>query len=149
GSIGDISLGTFLRTLCNVADVSGVPAPIMAALDQTGLSGTKAFEIVDTDDAVRDALNNRDVPAVAAAFATAGIAIPADPLQVIITVSTKNSLWYVTDMQSVLYYRLDQSADGEPILGSLEPQLYVVPQTTQLGPTVVQQGYRANATLDL
>ncbi|MFX6728687.1 hypothetical protein ABTH13_20275, partial [Acinetobacter baumannii] len=64
-------------------------------------------------------------------------------------VSTKNSLWYVTDMQSVLYYRLDQSADGEPILGSLEPQLYVVPQTTQLGPTVVQQGYRANATLDL
>jgi len=149
GSISDINLKVFLDTLCNVADVSGVPPEVMGALEQTGLSGTQAFTLDDADDKVCDALNARDVPAVSAAFATAGISLPSDPLQVIVSVATEGELWYVTDIPAVLHYQLKKPAAGEAIAGTLEAQLYVVPQPTQLGLTQVKQGYRANGTLDL
>jgi hypothetical protein len=148
-SISDISLRVFLENLCNLVDVSSIPDNIMAALEQTGLSGTCAFDLPDAEDVVSAALNARDVPTVSAAFATAGINLPSDPLQVIISVATKSRLWYVTDILAITHYQLAKPADGAAIAGSLEAQIYVVPQPTQLGLTQVQQGYRANGMLDL
>jgi hypothetical protein len=148
-SIGDINLGTFLQTLCNVANVKGVPASVMQALNATGLSGTRTFTIADAGDAVAGSLNARDVPAVSEAFATAGISLPSDPHDVIISVATSGALWYVTDLHAVLHYKLVKSGTGQNVTGTLEPQLYIVPQATQLGTTLVAQGYRANGTLNL
>jgi hypothetical protein len=148
-SISDINLRVFLENLCNLVDLSGVPPEIMGALEQTGLSGTGDFVLNNGDDTVCAALNARDVPTVSAAFAAAGISLPSDPLQVIISVATESRLWYVTNIPEVIHYKLANPADGASIAGTLEPQLYVVPQPTQLGLTQVKQGYRANGTLDL
>ena len=149
GSISDITLGDCLRYLCGTINLAEVPGWLIGALDAVGLSGTSAFQLADAADSVATALDNRDVAAVSAAFQSAGITIPADALLVIISVATPAELWYVTDMKAVIHYRLVKVGAGQAIYGTVNPQLYVVPQTTMLGTVEVRQGYRANATLDL
>jgi hypothetical protein len=148
-SVSDLTLATTLNTLCNLTDTSLVPDSLMSVLEMVGLSGTNHFTLEDTDDTVSVSLNNRDVNAVSQAFATAGISLPSDSLQVIISVADSGTLWHVTDMVSVLHYRLTKEGSGTAINGTLDPQLYVVPQDTMLGVTTVQEGLRLNGRLDL
>ena len=121
----------------------------MGVLAEAGLSGTNDFTIADTADTVAASLDNRDVAAVSAAFATAGLSLSTNSQEVIVSVADDGKLWYVTDMVNVLHYQLSKSGGGAAIQGSLEAQFYVVPQTTQLGLITVEQGFRLNGTLDL
>jgi hypothetical protein len=148
-SVSDITLATILQSLCNMTGTSGVPDSIMGVLGKVGLSGTNDFTIADTADTVAASLNSRDVAAVSAAFATAGISLSTDSQEVIVSVADEDELWYVTDMVNILHYQLKKSGAGAAIQGSLEAQFYVVPQTTQLGSITAEQGFRLNGTLDL
>jgi hypothetical protein len=155
-SLSDITLGTCVRNLCNIADVQSVPAEIMSTLDQIGLEGTQEFHLDDTGGALSSALNNRDVQAVTTAFAAAGITLASDPLSVIISVNTANQLWHVTNTasngtttQSVLHYRLAKEEGQDSIRGTVDPQLYAVPAPTHLGSTSLSPGYSTSGALDL
>lgn len=148
GSVSEMSLGIFVDNLCGTLEQQP-PDDLMNTLNVVNISGTNPFSLADADDSVATALNDMDVPTVSAAFATAGISLPSDPTQVIISVATASSLWFVTDMVNLLYYTLTKAGSGSDIAGSLDPQLYVVPQTTQLGTTVVPAGLKANAALNL
>jgi hypothetical protein len=148
-SISDLNLATTLRTLCNLTDTNLVPESLMSVLERVGLSGTNRFTLDDPDGAVADSLNERDVAAVSQAFAVAGIALPDNSAQVIISVADSGALWHVTDMVNVLQYSLVKSESNATIGGALDAQLYVVPQDTQLGNVIVPEGFRLNGSLDL
>ncbi len=148
GTVTEMSLGTFVDNLCGILQAQP-PTWLMDTLNVVSLGGTNPFSIADSSNSVADSLNDLDVAAVSAAFATVGITLPSSQSQVIITVATESELWFVTDLVNLYYYTLKKSGSGEPVKGSLDPQLYIVPQTTQLGTTIVQQGFRANGALNV
>ncbi len=148
GSVSEISLGIFLENVCGELQQQP-PSDLVDTLNVVNIGGTSPFTITDTSDTLANELNDYDVAAVSAAFATVGIVLPSSTTQVIISVASSSSQWFVTDMVKVLHYTLTKAGTGEPVNGMLDPQVYAVPQTTQLGTTVVPAGFTASGALNL
>ncbi|HEX7041562.1 MAG TPA: hypothetical protein VF202_15705, partial [Trueperaceae bacterium] len=140
GAVSGLTLADVLDTFAG--DVA--PSDVDAVLSHIGLVGTGAFTL---DAALADALDDRDLEAVSAAFAAHGVPIPATAAQVVLAVGKKGEHWFLTDMTTMLHYELEKTADGVRV--TLEPQLYIVPQTTAIGALVFQQGTFLTAGFDL
>ncbi|HEX7051931.1 MAG TPA: hypothetical protein VF188_17115 [Longimicrobiales bacterium] len=140
GAVSGLTLKDVLDTFAG--DVA--PSDVDDVLSHIGLVGTDAFTL---DAALADALDNRGLEEIAAAFAPHGIQLPTASSQVVLAVGKKGEHWFLTDMTTMLHYELEKVEDG--IRVTLEPQLYVVPQTTAIGGLVFQQGTFLNAALDI
>lgn len=140
GAVSGLTLADVLETFAG--DVA--PSEVDAILSRIGLVGTGEFTL---DPDVARALDERDIDDIAAAFAAQGVRIPTAASHVVLAEGRKGEHWFLTDMTTMLHYELERTNDG--IRVTLEPQLYVVPQTTAIGSLVFQQGTFLNAGFDI
>jgi hypothetical protein len=86
---------------------------------------------------------------VAAAFQAKGFTIPSDVKQTLLVRNEKNqpsSKWYLTDLTTMKHYELVKN--GDKITVSLEAQLYVAPQATQIGTINFPQDFYINGKIE-
>lgn len=153
GSLSNLSLKDVLDTLAG----SVLPSEIDQVLDSVGIHGTRNFTI-SAD--LADDLDHLRFDRVASAFAANGVFIPATLQQLYFVVSRPGQRWFLTDQTNKMrHYQLQRGDDGIEV--SLEAQLYVVPQRTQIGAlppfdpdfyingAIKLLGFRASATIDI
>jgi hypothetical protein len=140
GSVSDLSLKDVLDTFAGAVPLSDVDD----VLEQVALVGTSDFTLGGE---VAAALDNLQVDAVSAAFAKAGVTIPAAASQVLLNVSEPGERWFLTDMARMLHYGLVKTPGGVRV--TLSPQLYCAPQATFIGTLRFDQGLFLNAGLEI
>ncbi len=153
GSLSNLTLKDVLDTLTG----SVIPSEIDAVLDSVGIHGTRNFTIPGN---LADDLDHLKFDLVASAFASHGVYIPATLQQIYFVVSKPGERWYLTDQKNKMrHYQLQKNGDGIDV--SLEAQLYVVPQRTQIGAltpydpdfyingAIKVLGFNASATIDV
>lgn len=127
-----------------LGQVVALPTGFDDILDQVALSGTRAFTISGD---LASSLDNLQIADVSAAFAEQGEVIPDDQTSVLLVVSTRGELWYLTDMSTMRHYSL--RLDGAVIQVSYEAQFYCVPMTTQLGAFSYPAGFFVAGAIDV
>lgn len=148
GSVSDLSLKDVADTMAGIANFT-VPPGFGDALGQIQVSGTQAFTLpagaaADLERAAAN-LNTDTAPAVSTDFRSAGITIPADPRQLLVTGSTTPGTWFITDLSKMRHYQIVQGPSG--LTGSVNCQLYVAPQATAIGTFKYPQGFYLNGKL--
>jgi hypothetical protein len=140
GAIDGVTLLTIAES---IAGQSNVPSPLASALGQFGIKGISAFA---TDAGLAAALDNRNLAAVRAAFASHSVTLPSSDDQIFLMVNRKGSVWHLTDLSTMLHYKLATS--GNAINVELQPQIYCAPQATQIGTLHYPQGVHVIGELD-
>jgi hypothetical protein len=141
GAVSDLTLLSVVQT---IAGQSSAPAGLGDVLGKIGLKGLKAFALPAT---VATALDNRDLPAIAAAFQQYGSTlIPSQSDGVLLEINTQGSVWHLTDMTTMLHYSL--SCQGDQITVDLQPQIYCAPQDTFIGAIKFPQAFYVAAEID-
>lgn len=143
GSISDLSL---LDIFTDIANAKSPPKNIAKALDNIGFEGTKPFTMPAS---CADALDNQDLSKVAPAFKKNGaVTLSTASDQVMVITKKKGSSWHVTDMaNNMTHYQLTKTSKG--IRVTLDTQLYVAPEPTQIGTLQFNQGFFLNGTLNI
>ena len=141
GAMSDLTLGEVVSAI--TADF--IPDEFKDLLDLVSIEGTRKFELPG---AVADALDNLKVAEVSAAFAAAGVQIPAATDQVFLTVDSPGSRWYLTDLRNrARHYQLRKAGDKVEV--SVEAQVYCAPQRTTIGALPpFEQGFFINGRVN-
>ena len=147
GSISDISLCDVAET---IAGQKNVPNDLRAALKKIGVKGRQSFTVPKSSAGpLIKALNDRDLKTVSKFFHERGsIALPTSSDDVLLEIAKPNSTWYLTDLAQPMHYEATADRDGA-VAVALEPQIYCVPQDTQLGTLHFSQGFKLIGELDL
>jgi hypothetical protein len=140
---GSITDATLLSIATVIAGQGSVPPGVGQALAQFGLRSLGAFQMPAS---VAPALDTRDLPAIRAAFAQAGVTLPTAFDQIFFVVNTPGTLWHLTDLATMIQYTL--TASGGAIAVSRQPQIYCAPQTTFIGSIRYPEGLYVNARID-
>ena len=141
GAVSDLSLLNVAKTIAGQNDI---PSALSTVLGMFALKGLKAFEMPAS---VADALDNRDLSTISAAFQQYGsVALPATSDSILLVINTKGSVWHLTDMSTMLHYSL--SRKNGTINVDLEAQFYCAPQTTFLGAIQFPEGFHVIAEID-
>jgi hypothetical protein len=141
GAVSDLTLLDVIEVMANQTNL---PKPLAEVFDAFGLKSLSAFTLPVT---VAHALDQRDLHSIAAAFAQHQVAIPSTSDEVLLDVNTAGQLWYLTDLKTMNHYILKKTNNAVQV--SLEAQIYVVPQATQIGAIPFPQGYKVMGQLDL
>ena len=143
GSVSDLTLRDVVGGL---AKVTKVPASVRKTLDRIGLEGTQGFTLPVNAAA---ALDDIDLPAVAKAFKQYGkVSLASSADQVLLVVKKPGKSWRLTDLKNnMMHYQLTKTVKG--IVVTLDPQLYVAPQSTQIGTLQFDQGFFLNGILNI
>jgi hypothetical protein len=141
GAVSDLTLLDVIEVMANQTNL---PAPLAEVFDAFGLKSLQAFTLPLT---IAHALDQRDLHSIANAFAQHQVTIPNTSDQVLLDVNTAGQLWYLTDLKTMNHYILKKTNNAVQV--SLEAQLYVVPQATQIGAITFPQGYKVMGQLDL
>ena len=140
GALSDLSLKDVVDTFT----AGQLPSEIDDVLPRVALVGTRAFT-VPAD--VGQALDDLDVARVSAAFASAGVSLPSAASQTLVVARDSGDKWSITDMSTMLHYGLERGGNG--IRVTLDPQFYVVPQTTNLGALRFEEGIFLNTGVEI
>jgi hypothetical protein len=140
GAVSDLSLKDVVETFTG----SAIPAELADLIPTVALVGTEDFTI---DASLASALDGLDLPKIATAFAAHGIALPSRTPDVVLVVGTAGSAWFITDVSTMLHYRLSKQDGG--IRVTLDPQFYLVPQTSTIGALKFDQGILLKTALKL
>lgn len=140
GAVSDLSLKDVVETFAGSVSQSEVDE----VLPTVRLVGTGEFTI-STE--LANALDNMQIDAISAAFSKHGVLLPAISSQVLLVVTRAGESWFLTNMVNMLHYQLSKTADGINV--KLEPQLYVVPNTTFIGAMRFDQGIFLDAGLEI
>jgi hypothetical protein len=141
GSISDLTLSDVVDTFSG----GSVPPEIEAVLKEIALKGTQAFTIPAS---VAASLDEMDIPAVSAAFVTAGVALPTTTEQVLINVATAGEYWFITNLANQMRHYSAKKTDAG-IVVTLDPQLYVAPQKVEIANTTYPQGFLVNGAVEI
>lgn len=146
---GAVSNLTLLSVVKAIAGQNDIPSVLTTVLDRIGLKGLQAFTVpASAADALANALDNRDLNAISAAFQQYGsIALPTTSNSILLVINTKGSVWHITDMSTMLHYSLSRQDDGT-IEVDLEAQYYCAPQTTFIGTIQFPEGFHVFAEID-
>lgn len=137
GSVSGLTLNDVLTTMVGHVAPSGVDE----VLKQIALVGTSDFMLPAS---AADALDNLDMPAISAAFATAHVSLPTSTQNVLVNVAERGQRWFITNMaDSMMQYQAVKQPNGVRV--TVEPQFYLAPQTTLLGELTYPQGFFLNA----
>ena len=145
GSVSDITLADIIQSIAG--STAGLPDFLESALKEIGVGGIHGF---NADYATyAEALDAYDLTTIQAMFKTAGgISLPSDSAQIQLIVNTKGMLWYLFDLSTMYHYELQADTAKKTINVSLEAQLYVVPQNTQIATITFQEGYNVFGEID-
>ncbi|MEA2695147.1 MAG: hypothetical protein QOJ16_4534, partial [Acidobacteriota bacterium] len=139
GSVSDLSLKDVVDTLAG----SVLPSSVDAVLPKVALVGTGTFTVAAS---LAKALDSRQLDVISAAFAPHA-KVPSSSSQVLFVVSKPGQEWFLTDMTTMLHYQIAKTGTGIQV--SLEPQIYIVPNTTSIGALRFEQGFFLNSGLSL
>ena len=152
GAVSDLHLGDVLDTL--TGDI--IPSEINSILNQVAIEGTKTFNIAGS---VLEDLEQRNLGGVSAAFAAAGVTIPASSQQLLVGEGKDEDTWFVTDLANdMMHYQLTKQGDQFQV--EVNAQFYCAPQGTSIGELRFNQGFfisgqveffglKASATIDI
>lgn len=143
GSVSDLSL---LDIAQDFAKVKNIPKEIKKPLEKIGFEGTKPFLLPAK---TSQALDDRDLTSVAAAFSTtAKITLSSTEDKTLLVTKKQGQSWHLTDMpNSMMHYQLTKTPKGIKV--TLDTQLYIAPQATQIGSLQFNQGFFLNGTLNI
>lgn len=140
GAISDLTLADVVKTL---AQVKQLPQPFGKVLKQIGVKGTDPFTLPVETGAALDSL---DYTTVATAFKAAKVTIPSSSKDLLLVVQEKGKRWQLTDIKNnMTHYQLVKTPKG--IRVSVEAQIYIAPQASQIGTQRFSQGFFLNGTL--
>ncbi|MEM0996635.1 MAG: hypothetical protein AAGN35_06135 [Bacteroidota bacterium] len=142
GAISDISLADITTLIAGAA----VPEDIAEVLESIAVSGTRPFALPA---ALHPAFDERDLPAVAAAFLQYGKApIPETDSHVLLVTNRRGESWSLTDqVNNLRHYQIERV--GEELIVTQNAQLYLAPARTQIGNLQFPQGFFLNGALSL
>lgn len=140
GAISDLTLADVVKTL---AQVKKLPEPMGKVLSQVSVKGTDPF-ILPAE--VAEALDTVDHAAISTAFRSAKVSIPSSSKDLLLVVQDPGKRWQLTDIKNnMTHYQLVKTPKG--IRVSLEAQIYMAPQASQIGTQRFEQGFLLNASL--
>ncbi|GLV54049.1 hypothetical protein KDH_08980 [Dictyobacter sp. S3.2.2.5] len=141
GAISNVTLLNIARTL---AGQQNIPSGLETVLNLVGLKELAAFQMPAS---VGTSLDNRDLGTISHAFKQYGsVTIPATSDRVLLVINEKGSSWHLTALSTMQHYSL--MLLGSNIAVALQPQLYVVPETTFIGSIQYPQGFNVVAEID-
>jgi hypothetical protein len=141
GALSNVTLLDIARYLAGQQDI---PAGLDTIL---GLIGLKELQAFSMPSALATSLDERDIPAISAAFTRyGGIRIAGTSDLVLLVVNEPGSAWHLTDLASMQHYSL--KLQGTSLAVTLEPQLYIAPATTFIGSLQYPQGFDISAEID-
>lgn len=141
GAVSSLTLLDIARSLAGQQDIPAALGPVL------GLIGLKELQAFSLPAALATSLDNRDIPAIATAFAHYGsLTIAGTSDRVLLVINKRGSLWHLTDLSTMQHYSL--SLQGTSIAVSLQPQLYIAPETTFIGSLQYPQGFDITAEID-
>jgi hypothetical protein len=141
---GAISNVTLLDIAQGLANQQNIPTTLQPVL---GLIGLKALNAFSLPPSLATALDNRNLSAIADAFKQyGGVTIPGTSDHMLLVITTNGSQWHLTDLSTMQHYSL--SLAGTSIAVTLQPQLYLAPQTTFIGALQYPQGFDITAEID-
>jgi hypothetical protein len=139
GAISDLDLRKIVEAIASAS----VPNELGTVLGLVSLKGTEPFTIPLAN---VEALDNLNMPKVAEAFGTHNITIPTQSGKTLLNVSQPGKTWYLTRLtDEIRHYQIKK--DDNSLVVSLQPQLYCVPERTELGDTVYEAGFFLNGRL--
>ncbi|MDH3976185.1 MAG: hypothetical protein OEV42_18085 [Deltaproteobacteria bacterium] len=142
GSISQLSLADITR---QIAKVKKVPREVSKVFKTVKLRSIRYFTL---DATVAKSLDAKDHPAVSAAFAAVGVAIPSDEATLLIVVQKAGNTWSVTDMANGMrHYTLSSGDEG--ISAAVAPQIYLAPAGARMGELTFTQGYFLSGVLQI
>jgi hypothetical protein len=137
GSISDLTARDIVH-----AFAGGVKTPLDDLLQTIAIKGTHQFSIPGD---LTDELDGLVLDKIAAAFATAKVAIPSASSQLAVVPKTRGSSWHLTDLTRMRHYQITKK--GEQIQVEVAPQFYFAPQATAIGTIQFPQAFYLNAAL--
>ncbi|HEY1353045.1 MAG TPA: hypothetical protein VGF67_25810 [Ktedonobacteraceae bacterium] len=141
GALSSLTLLDIARYLAGQQDI---PAGLDTVLGLIGLKELKAFSMPA---ALALSLDNRDIPAISAAFMQYGsIHLAGSSDLVLLVINERGALWHLTDLATMQHYSL--KLRGTDVAVTLEPQLYIAPATTFIGSLQYPQGCDITAEID-
>lgn len=140
GALSNLSLRDVLDTFAGRV----VPSQIDDLIKQVALIGTSSFIL---DGSLAAALDNLQADAISAGFAKNQVTLPSSSSQLLVVRGKPGQEWFLADMTTMLHYELVKTPKG--IQASLQPQFYVVPQTTNIGTLHFDQGTFLNTGLQI
>ncbi|HEY6969026.1 MAG TPA: hypothetical protein VJA94_07480, partial [Candidatus Angelobacter sp.] len=140
GSLSDLSLKDVVDTFAGKV----VPSSVDPVLGEVALVGTSEFTIPAD---VAAALDKMQIDVVSAAFSKAGASIPSIASQVLLVAGKPGQSWFITNMANLFHYELVRM--GNSIRVRLNPQFFLVPQTTFLGALQFNQGTFINTAIQV
>lgn len=143
GSVSDLSL---LDIVEEIAKVKKAPEDIKNVLEKIGFVGTKPFYLPNSS---ADSLDEKDLTKVATDFSKkGGVKLSTSSDQVLLVTKDKGKSWHLTDMpNNMMHYQLTKTPKGIKV--TLDTQLYVAPQASQIGTLQFDQGFFLNGTLKI
>src|SRR5262249_20853797 len=144
GAISDLTLEDIMTFLDGGVET---PPELSGVLDQIGIKGIPLNPLENATAQEQADLNNQVIPdALVGQFKTDGHDLPADKTQIIIYLqqnSLSNTVWYITDKETVNTYRVEYVSGTMKI--EWQAQIYVVPFDTTIPPSFVfPKGYRVD-----
>jgi hypothetical protein len=155
GSVSDLSLYDVLKTFIKQStDCESVIAMNQSIVDvedvfkKFKISGTNTREWIISNE-LKEYLDNAEISKISDEFSKNGINIPSDAKNVFFSIGQKGKSWFITDLSDKMkHYEVFLNEDNK-IRVSLEAQLYVAPDDTQIGEIKYQAGYFINALLEI
>lgn len=149
---GSIS-GLTLRKILDVFTSGSEGNEMGQLLDQVSLEGmAPAVSVPDNVPGaamnLSAALDGLNFDVIGTALTPHGITVPGDSTQRLLIVDQPGQHWFLTTMGSIVqHYELRK--DGDTISVVLDPQIYIVPQATQIGLMSFNQGLFLNGKLSV
>lgn len=140
GAISNLTLKDVAKTIAGQNDI-----PVIG--DVLGLVGLKALKAFDLPGTLSTALDNRDLPAIAAAFSAKGIPLASTSSGVLLRINKAGANWHINDLVNQMsYYCLTKK--GDSISVEKQPQIYCAPTDTWIGENKYPQGFHIDAEID-
>ncbi|MCB9233278.1 MAG: hypothetical protein H6581_16595 [Bacteroidia bacterium] len=143
GAVTDVSM---LDIASAFAKPKSIDEGIKGVLKSIELHGTQTFLIPDS---AREALADYDYEKISKAFKDSGqVVIPTQSDQVTLVTNKKGQMWTLTNLYDKMKsYQLVATENGIEV--SLNAQLYLAPQTTQIGTLQFTQGFFLNGAISI
>ncbi|MDB5269015.1 MAG: Surface exclusion protein Sea1 [Hymenobacter sp.] len=145
--ISTISPLDVLRLLAGKDPATDISPAVKAVLEELQLSGTR--ELVLAAEPSPALLLELDAgtcgPALRAAATAAKLALPTGDDAVLVSRARAGEVWFITLRSTHDVYRVHRA--GSRLLAELNPQLYIVPQDTDIGEVHFKEGFRVSGTL--
>lgn len=146
GSMSPLSLNNIVEAFA----MEPAPKPMQAVLKQVNLRGAVTFDLAKTSDPelLKDLNATTPSKKLRDGFRNNGkISLTPGDDQIVITRQKENALWFLTDRDKQNVYRIEHTKGK--LIAELNPQLYIAPQQTTIGPYEFQEGLRLSGSLQL